>query len=175
MVEPWLRGTLGEVDALRRQVLHALELAREDALHWCASLSDEQIELRPFGAASVGFHLRHIAGSLDRLLRYAEGRQLSPGQLDVLAREQEPAGSTAKVLAGFVQGLDAAAARVTTFSPEQYEEARFVGRQRLPTTLGGLLIHCAEHTQRHIGQAITTAQIVSSAEFSAPQVRLNRE
>ena len=37
MVEPWLRGTLTEVDAVRRQVLHALELAAEDVERWCAA------------------------------------------------------------------------------------------------------------------------------------------
>ena len=35
ITEPWLRGTLREVDAVRRQVLHALELAGEDAERWC--------------------------------------------------------------------------------------------------------------------------------------------
>jgi hypothetical protein len=35
-----------------------------------------------------------------------------------------------------------------------------VGRARLPSTVFGLLFHVAEHTQRHAGQAITTAKIV---------------
>lgn len=166
MVEPWLRGTLGEVDALRRQVMHALQLAGEDAARWCAPLSGEQMHARPCGLASVGFHLCHIAGSLDRLLTYAEAGQLTPDQLAVLGQEQHASGSAAQILAEFLSALDRAAERVRCFSSEQYEERRFVGRQRLPTTLGGLLIHCAEHTQRHIGQAITTAQIVAAPGFS---------
>jgi hypothetical protein len=40
------------------------------------------------------------------------------------------------------------------------EEQRFVGAQRLPTSLGGLLVHVADHTQRHVGQAVTTAKVV---------------
>ena len=81
MVEPWLRGTLTEVDAVRRHVLHALELAGEDVERWCAGLSDAEMDARPFGVAAVAFHLRHIARSLDRLLTYAEGRAaFSPGR-----------------------------------------------------------------------------------------------
>jgi hypothetical protein len=76
MVEPWLRGTLTEVDAVRRQVIHALELANEDIERWCAGLSDAEMNARPFGLAPVAFHLRHIARSLDRLLTYSEGKAL---------------------------------------------------------------------------------------------------
>lgn len=165
MVEPWLRGTLLEVDALRRQVLHALELACEDAERWCAPLDDREIHARPAGIASVAFHLRHISASLDRLLTYADGAQLSALQHEERADEQEPLGSARDVLEDFRGGIADAAARVRAFTTggvEQYAEPRFVGRERLETTLGGLLVHCAEHTQRHIGQAITTSQIVAS-------------
>jgi uncharacterized damage-inducible protein DinB len=161
MLEPWLRGTLTEVDAVRRQVLHALELAGEDAERWCAPLSDEEMSGKPFGAASVCFHLRHITRSLDRLLTYAEARQLSMDQLSALAAELDCEATTAEVMREFRMGLQHAASRVRAFDPASYEDQRGVGRQRLPTTVGGLLIHCAEHTQRHIGQAITTAQIVA--------------
>ncbi len=71
--EPWLRGTLPEVPAVQRAVLHALELAEEDLKRWCGGLTDEQMEARPAGLSPVAFHLRHIARSLDRLLTYAEG------------------------------------------------------------------------------------------------------
>ncbi len=77
LLEPWLRGTLAEVDAVRRQVLHALELAGEDVTRWCASMSDEEMNARPFGMAPVVIHLRHIAFSFVRLLSYAELLQLS--------------------------------------------------------------------------------------------------
>jgi len=160
MVEPWLRGTLTEVDAVRRQVLHALELAGEDVERWCASLSDAEMGMRPFGVASVGFHLRHVVRSLDRLLTYAEGRQLSAGQLEMLGGELEGGSTVAGVMEEFRLGIAIADARVRAVDSGTYEEARGVGRQRLPTTVGGLLVHCAEHTQRHIGQAVTTAQVV---------------
>jgi len=160
MVEPWLRGTLTEVDAVRRQVLHALELAAEDVSRWCAGLSDAEMNARPFGVASVAFHLRHIARSLDRLLTYAEGDVLSGEQMDALHSEMNMGASAEVVLAEVRAGLSEAQERVMMISPGSYEELRGVGRAKLPSTMGGLLIHCAEHTQRHVGQAITTAKVV---------------
>jgi len=160
MVEPWLRGTLREWDAVRRQVLHALELAGEDLERWCAGLSDEEMNVRPFGVAPVAFHLRHIARSLDRLLTYAEGGELSPEQLAGLESELAGEARTAEAMAEAQEGLRRAMERVKGIGPETFEEQRGVGRERLPATVGGLLVHCAEHTQRHVGQAITTAKIV---------------
>lgn len=160
MVEPWLRGTLTEYDAVRRQVLHALELAQEDAEKWCSGLSDAQIHEKPFGLASVAFHLLHIARSLDRLLTYAEGRELTPGQVASLQAELLPVGSVFDILKELTEALTAAQARVAAIHPDSFQQARQVGRKRLNSTVGGLLIHCAEHTQRHIGQVVTTAQIV---------------
>jgi len=155
-----LRGTLTEVDSVRRQVLHALELAGEDAERWCAGLSDAEMNARPFGVASVAFHLRHIAGSLDRLLTYAEGDALSGAQMDALRSEMDDVASAEVVLAELRARLGEAHQRVMMISPGSYEEPRGVGRAKLPTTVGGLLIHCADHTQRHIGQAVTTAKVV---------------
>ena len=160
MVEPWLRGTLTEVDAVRRQVLHALELAGEDVERWCAGLSDAEMGARPFGVAPVAFHLRHIVRSLDRLLTYAEGSALAPEQMAELRSELQVGAATAVVMKEFRVGLNGAAARVGAVSPSLYGEVRGVGRAMLPSTVGGLLVHCAEHTQRHVGQAITTSKVV---------------
>jgi len=159
-VEPWLRGTLTEADAVTRTVLHALELAAEDAEKWCARLSDAEINARPHGIAPVAFHLRHIARSLERLLSYAEGKQLDAMQKAALKSELDEGATTAAVMEEFRAGLESAAQRVRAFSPEQYNTPRGVGRAMLPTTVGGLLVHCADHTQRHVGQAVTTAKVV---------------
>ena len=161
MVEPWLRGSLTEVDAVRRQVLHALELAEEDCARWCVGLSAEELEAWPFGLPSVGFQMRHTVRSLDRLLTYLEGRQLSEEQMAALRSEHEAAGSRAELFAEFEVGMATAAARVRAISPATYEEVRGVGRERLPSTVGGLMVHCAEHTQRHAGQMVTTAKVVA--------------
>ena len=160
MVEPWLRGTLTEFEAVPRQILHALELASEDIEQWCGTLSDSEMEARPFWIAPVGFHLRHIARSLDRLLTYAEGEQLSSAQLALIATELSASPDVSAVLTEVRQAIVSATERIRRIQVRSYDETRFVGRKRLPTTVAGLLVHCAEHTQRHVGQAITTAKVV---------------
>lgn len=160
MAEPWLRGTLMEVDPMRRAVLHALELASEDVARWSAGLSDAEVEERPLGLPSVGFQMRHMVRSLDRLLTYAEGRQLSGEQMTALESEMVAGASRGELVTEFESGMRTAEERVRAFSPETYGEARGVGRKMLPTTVGGLLVHCAEHTQRHAGQMVTTAKVV---------------
>ena len=114
----------------------------------------------PSGLAPVAFHLRHVARSLDRLLTYAEGRQLSDTQMSALRSELEPGAVASEVLTEFCAGFKNAAERVRAISPATYEDPRGVGRAMLPSTVGGLLVHCAEHTQRHAGQAVTTAKVV---------------
>jgi hypothetical protein len=166
MVEPWLRGTLTEVDSVRRQVLHALDLASEDVERWCAGLSDTEMNARPFELAPVAFHLRHIGRSLDRLLTYAEGRALSGAQMDALASEMAPRAFAEEVLAEVRAALGEAHKRILMISQSSYEEKRGVGRALLPSTVGGLLVHCAEHTQRHVGQAITTVKVVVGVQKS---------
>ncbi|MBS1851013.1 MAG: DinB family protein [Acidobacteria bacterium] len=158
--EPWLRGTLTEVAPVQRAVLHALQLAEEDLERWCGALSREELNARPGPLPSVAFHLRHIARSLDRLLSYAEGKQLNEEQLAQLKQEMEPAAERDAVFMELKAGLAEAAKRVRAFSPAELERVRAVGRRQLPTTVGGLLVHVADHTQRHVGQAITTAKIV---------------
>jgi len=162
MVEPWLRGTLTEVEPVRRAVLHALELAVEDVARWCEGLSDAEMFVRPVGLPSVAFQLRHIARSLDRLLTYAEARSLDEGQLAALKTEMD-AGTAAEVMEEFRAGLELARGRVLAVDPETFVEPRGVGRKMLPTTVVGLLIHCAEHTQRHVGQMVTTVKVVKAA------------
>jgi uncharacterized damage-inducible protein DinB len=147
---------------MRRAVLHALELAGEDVSRWCKGLGDEQMFARPANLPPVAFHLRHIARSLDRLLTYAEGGALSEAQMMELQTEMEDEGSAATVMAEFREGLQSAMERVRALAPESFGEVRGVGRKMLPTTVAGLLIHCAEHTQRHVGQMVTTVKILSA-------------
>jgi uncharacterized damage-inducible protein DinB len=161
--EPWLRGSLAEVPVLTRAVLHALQLAGEDVEKWCADLTDEELNARPGGIAPVAFHLRHMVRSADRLLTYADGRQLSPEQIAALKSELDTEATRQELFAEFRAGLESAATRVRAFHSAQFDEPRKVGKQQLPTTAGSLLIHVADHTQRHVGQAITTAKIILAA------------
>jgi uncharacterized damage-inducible protein DinB len=158
--EPWLRGTHAGVEAIQRAVLHALDLAGEDLRHWCGGLTDEELNAHPYDLPPVAFHVRHIARSLDRLLSYAEGTQLDVTQIAALNLEMNPGATQMTLFVEMDAALKEAAARVLRFSAENYNSVRGVGKKQLPTTVGGLLVHCADHTQRHVGQAITTAKIV---------------
>ncbi|HYM06449.1 MAG TPA: DinB family protein [Terriglobales bacterium] len=158
--EPWLRGTLTEIPAMQRAVVHALQLAEEDLRRWCGSLSDEQLNARPGGLPAVAFHLRHIARSLDRLLTYAEGRDLNAEQMEAMKAEQDPGAAREALFSELNSALAQSAVRIQAFDAGTLEQKRIVGRKQLPTTVAGLLVHVADHTQRHVGQAITTAKIV---------------
>jgi uncharacterized damage-inducible protein DinB len=143
-------------------VVHALELAREDAERWCGDLTGVEVNAQPAGLPSIAFQLRHISGSADRLLTYAEGSELSQEQTAELAREADGA-MPHVLLRQFGKSMERASQRVRGFIGADLEAERFVGRRRLPTTLGGLLVHVAEHTQRHAGQMVTTAKIVKAS------------
>ena len=158
--EPWLRGTLVDVPAVGRAVLHALELANEDLNRWCGQLSDEQLNCGPSQIAPIAFHLRHIARSLDRLLTYAEGGALNQEQLTALKFELDSSSTRGELFAELSSALSTSAVRIRKLAFSDLEAKRNVGKRNLPTTLGGLLVHIADHTQRHVGQAITTAKIV---------------
>lgn len=158
--EQWLRGTLPDVDPLLAPVLNALMQASEDLHRHVAGLSAEKIWLRPYGLPSLGFHLRHIAGSLDRLTTYLEGGQLSAAQLEFLNEESVAGADAAQLLSGSDTAIERTSNAVRALSLDGLREARSVGRKNLPTTVIGLAVHLAEHTQRHVGQAITTAKLL---------------
>jgi uncharacterized damage-inducible protein DinB len=160
-VEPWLRGTLVEAPAVGRAVLHALELAKEDLWQWCFRLRDSQLNLRIGDVAPVAFHLRHIARSLDRLLTYAEGGTLSEAQLALLRSELDAGAKHDEVFSELENALMRSTQRVWQLASVDLETARRVGKKQLLTTIGGLLVHVADHTQRHVGQAIVTAKLVA--------------
>jgi uncharacterized damage-inducible protein DinB len=158
--EPWLRRTLLDVPAIPRAILHALELAKEDLRRWCGGLTDEEMNFQPDGIASVAFHLRHIARSVDRLLTYAEGSQLDTTQMAALKSEDSERDTRDELFAELDASLSRAAARIRALDSNRLDDVRVVGLKHLPTTLGGLLVHIADHTQRHVGQAVTTSKIV---------------
>ena len=161
-VEPWLRGTHAEVPAVGRAVLHAFDLALDDLTKWTDGLTDNQIHAQPLGLTSVAFHLRHIAGSTDRLLTYAEGKQLSEAQLATLKAETLGDETLAMLLAEVEVAFSNAAERVRVLATADFDTFRGVGRKQLPTSIGGALIHVADHTQRHVGQVVTTAKVLKS-------------
>ena len=161
--EVWLRGPVEGIEPLLMPVAHALLGAREDVESAVAGLSAEQLWTKPGGAASVGFHVLHAAGSLDRLFTYARGEALSDGQRRALEREKDPGDpppGAAELLGGLAEAVDRALAQLRATPASALLEPRGVGRMQLPSNVLGLLFHAAEHTQRHTGQVITTAKIV---------------
>ena len=162
--EPWLRGPLAGVHPLVMPVLHALQQAREDIQRHTAGLRDEQIWLRPCDLTPLGFHLRHIAGSLDRLTAYMNGLPLHDEQLAFLRAELQPGASRNTLLDDIEAAIDAASDAVRALSIDRLSEPRTVGRKQLPSTVIGLAIHLAEHTQRHVGQAITTCLLLKNID-----------
>jgi uncharacterized damage-inducible protein DinB len=161
-VEPWLRGTHSDIPAVGRAVLHALDLALDDLTKWTTGLTDAEVHAQPLGLPAVAFHLKHIARSIDRLLNYAEGGQLTSQQLVALKGEQTGTETLAELLAEVEASFSNAADRVRVLATAGFNTFRGVGRKQLPTSIGGALIHVADHTQRHVGQVVTTAKVIAA-------------
>ena len=161
--EVWLRGPLPDYIDELQPVAHSLLQVREE-LARARSLPADRLWTRPGGAASIGFHLKHLAGSLDRLLTYASGKPLSSAQHEYLAREARDTGESVETLVTLAQAaIDRALTHVRTTPLCTLDESREVGRERLPSTVLGLLFHAAEHAQRHSAQIITTAKIIGAS------------
>ena len=155
-----MRGPIEGVHPLLAPVLYSFQMAREDLEKYTAGLPPARIWATPHGLASVGFHMVHIAGSTNRLITYLQGTELSAAQLDAMAAEQSPGEpSREQLLAALNDAFGDAEAVIRATDPATLADARTVGRKRLPTTVIGLLTHIAEHTQRHVGQAIVTAKL----------------
>jgi hypothetical protein len=160
--EPWLRGPIPGTDPILASVLHALCQAEEDLDKHTAGLSEVDIWSRPHGISPLGFHLRHIAGSLDRLTTYLEDKSLTEAQLADLKSELEPGADREALLALTTRAIDRASSAVAKLPFDSLRDARYVGRRRLETTVIGLAVHLAEHTQRHVGQAITLCNLIKA-------------
>ena len=163
-LEVWLRGPVPGVPPLLQPVAHALLQAREELNVAMHDFPPALLNERPAGVASVGFHLQHLAGVLDRLLTYARQETLSEQQLADLYAENPPLligpDAVAQLVQRFSSGVDAALAQLKTTPEANLTEVRGVGRAQVASTLIGLLVHAAEHTTRHLGQLLVTAKWV---------------
>jgi hypothetical protein len=161
--EAWQRGPLPGFAPLLMPVVHALVQVGEDLDRLCAEVPADHVWLRPGGAASIGFHVRHLGGALDRLFTYARGEALSEAQRETL-RGEGSAGEPPATLRSLVVEVNAVIGRaldqLRVTRVDSVLDERLVGRARLPSTVLGLLFHAAEHSTRHVGQAITTARVL---------------
>lgn len=166
MPEPWLTGPVPGVSPLLQPAAHALLHSAQQIPQ--AVLGEHRLESdalwkRPGGAASLGFHLRHVAGSIDRLLTYARGEQLTDAQREFLENEGERRSGpddADSLVNGALIAIQQALTTIAATSDDEVMAPREVGRARLPSNVLGLLFHIAEHTQRHTGQIVTTAKVV---------------
>lgn len=164
--EPWLRGPVPNIPGPLQPAAHALIMSVEDCEAALAGLTHDQLWSTPGGAASVGFHLRHLAGSTDRLFSYARGEQLNEAQRAALAAEADLSirPSSSELIAGWRSAVEAALAALAATPEATLADARKVGRAGLPSTVLGLLFHAAEHASRHTGQVVTTAKILKGTD-----------
>jgi uncharacterized damage-inducible protein DinB len=165
--EAWLRGSIEGFDPLVMPIVHSLIQAREDVEQLASRVPADRVWATS-GAASIGFHVRHLGGALDRLFTYARGESLSDAQKAALRAEAQP-GDPPATLAELSRDLNAtierAMAQLKPLTREALLEPRAVGRAALPSTTLGLLFHAAEHCTRHAGQAITTAKLLEVTDL----------
>src|SRR4029453_14375127 len=87
--EAWMRGPIEGIPPLLMPVAHALMQARDERERIASSIPPEHVWLRPGGAGSIGFHVKHLGAALDRLFTYARGERLSDDQKQVFRLEAE--------------------------------------------------------------------------------------
>lgn len=162
--EAWLRGPINGVPALLQPVAHALTQAVEEVTELMSAFDDARLWVRPHGVASVGFHLQHLTGVLERLTTYARGESLSSGQLEALRREgaNDTTLSSAALVGAFAARVQETLDALRTMDPATLTDVRSVGRAALPSTVLGLLVHAAEHTMRHVGQLLVTRRVITT-------------
>ena len=85
--EWWQRGPIDGVPAVLQPVAHILFQVRESVGEIVEPLTEHEWNARPAGVASAAFHVRHIAGVIDRLFTYARGNALAPEQLAAIQLE----------------------------------------------------------------------------------------
>lgn len=158
-LEPWLR----EQPVTLNPILHGLQcsfqMAQEEIATATSDLSEEQIWASPQGLTPIGYHLQHLCGSLDRLLTYAQGKQLDEDQLAAMEAEQGQEPAVPLLQARLKESLDQASLLMEQLDPLTFAQTRRIGRKQIAVPLGTLLLHIAEHTQRHVGQIVTTAKL----------------
>lgn len=163
--EVWLTGAVPGYEPLLMPVVHSLLQVKAEIDAVLSEVTEAELWERPGGAASIGFHIRHIGGSTERLLTYARGESLTPTQLSAAKAESEEQVHREVLVRDAHAALDRALAQIRATPVASLLEERKVGRAGLPATTLGLLFHAAEHATRHAGQALTTARIVRAGDM----------
>lgn len=161
-LEVWLRGSLPEIHPLLQPIAHALLQAQEELAEYMQDFPEEKLWIKPAGLASVGFHLQHLAGVLDRIFTYARGESLNEIQMQALKTEGVENAKIAvnQLVEAFNLQVKKSIVQLKCTDEQILTEVRSVGRAKIPSTVIGLLFHAAEHTTRHLGQLLVTSKVV---------------
>ena len=160
---PWLRGPVEGVPRELQPVAHGFIQTLEEVHEFTAGFPDDLLWESVAGLAPVGFHLKHIAGVIDRLTTTAEKGATTEEQRAAAKAEREPGphdATTASLVAAIERTIDEAMNRLRRMDPAKVYEPREVGRLKLPSTVIGSMFHAAEHAQRHCGQLLGTSRVV---------------
>jgi hypothetical protein len=160
--EWWQRGPVDGVPDVLQPVAHILLQVRESVGELVDGLTEEQWNARPANVASPAFHVRHMAGVIDRLFTYARGESLSDAQFAALRAEKMPVtqADVPTVLDALSRRVDLAIDQLRRIDVATLGDFRPIGRAKLPSTVIGCLAHGAEHAMRHVGQLSVTSRIV---------------
>ncbi len=163
--EWWQRGPVAGVPPMLQPVAHMLLQLRDDVPAVVSPLEWTHWNARPGGAASVAFHVRHIAGVLDRLFTYARGGTLAEAQIAALKAEGAPleGDGRAELLDALIAQIESRLEELRTIDPDSLGDERLIGRAKLPSTVIGCLVHAAEHGMRHLGQLLVTVKVLTAA------------
>ena len=166
--EWWQRGPVDGIPDVLQPVAHILLQVRESVGELVAGLSEEQWNARPANVASAAFHVRHMAGVIDRLFTYARGGSLSDDQFAVLRAEKMPVAldEVPAVLDALNRQVDLAVDELRGIDVATLGDFRPIGRAKLPSTVIGCLVHGAEHAMRHVGQLSVTTRIVRAGRIA---------
>lgn len=166
--EHWQRGPVAQVPGLLQPVAHTLLQAADEIEFALEGFPVALLWEKPAGMASIGFHLQHITGVLDRLFSYAQKLPLTDSQLKYLHDEGRPDDSMTPVflLERLVQQVKISINFLKKTDEKTLTEFRGIGRKQLPSTVIGLLFHAAEHTMRHTGQLIVTIKFL---QYNSPK------
>src|SRR6186713_573762 len=139
--EWWQRGSIDGIPAILQPIAHILLQVRESVVEIVEPLTVSEWNARPAGVASAAFHVRHMAGVIDRLFTYARGNALSADQFSRLKQEGDEmrAADIGTVLQALDTRIDAALDELRATDPATLGDFRAIGRAGLPSTVIGCL------------------------------------
>ena len=160
--EVWLRGPIAGYPLALQPVVHAIMQAQEEIHLLMKDFPSKLLWEKPAGMASPAFHLQHIGGVLNRMATYAKAEALNTEQFAYLKAEgkENENISSEQLVKNLDEQIGVFLKQISMIDPKTLNDFRTVGRAKLPSTVGGLLFHAAEHMQRHFGQLLVTVKVL---------------